>query len=88
MADILLEIETHYLMPIPTEKIDRHVGKKLREFRESSGLKADDLAHKLGRDSDFVLQIEDGTRHVAAEELWEMCIVLNVSPSAFFVGID
>lgn len=75
-------------MSISTERIDRHVGKKLREFRESSGLSNDDLARELGRDSNVVTQIEDGKCHVTAKELWEMCIVLDVSPSAFFSGID
>lgn len=75
-------------MPLTPEETDRHVGKKLREIRESAGLTQEALARELGCDSETVIQIENGQRSVTAEELWNMCVILDVSPSRFFVEND
>lgn len=75
-------------MPILQEKIDRHVGGKLQEFREAFGLSQDQLAEKLGRDPDIIRQSEEGKRRISADELWQLCVILDVQPNSFFQGID
>ncbi|MEO9827115.1 MAG: helix-turn-helix transcriptional regulator [Paracoccaceae bacterium] len=75
-------------MPMSQEKIDRHVGSKLRTLRESYGLSQAQLAEKIGRDLDTVRQNEEGVRRMSADELWQMCAVLDVRPNSFFKDLD
>ena len=75
-------------MPIEQEEIDRHVGSKLREFRESKGLSVPQLAEKVGRDVNLVKENEDGSRRISADELWQLCALFDVKPSSFFQGLD
>lgn len=71
-----------------SKELNLHVGQKLREFRQASGLSKAQIARKLGYAQNVVDQIEEGKHSVTADELWDMCIVLEVSPSAFFPEID
>ncbi len=75
-------------MPIPKKKTDDHVGRQLCSFRKSLGLSQEQLALKLGWEAETVGQIENGERHVTANDLWDLCTFLDVSPSAFFKGIE
>lgn len=75
------------MSPSP-ERIDRHVGTRLSEFRESLGMSKDQLAAKFGREREIVTLIENGKRRLTANELWDLCTILDVSPSAFFAGLD
>ncbi len=68
-------------------KIDRHVGLRLRSLRELKGLTQKGLAKKLGLSFQQVQKYETGANRLSASKLWVASRVLKVEPSYFFEGL-
>ena len=68
-------------------KIDRHVGLRLRSLRELNGLSQKGLAKKLGVSFQQVQKYESGANRLSASKLWVASWALKVEPSYFFEGL-
>lgn len=55
------------------------LGERIRELREAKGWQQDELAQKMGLSRETLSGIENGRRHVKAEELGRFADVLGVS---------
>ena len=67
--------------------VDEYVGRQLKLFRKAAGLTQVDLAGQIGITFQQVQKYERGVNRIGASRLWELCGVLNVSPSDFFDGL-
>jgi transcriptional regulator with XRE-family HTH domain len=55
----------------------------LREMREKSGLRQEEVAKKLGKPQSFVSKYESGERRLDVLELREICRVLGIPILSF-----
>ena len=62
--------------------VDMSIGRQIRRLREAAGLKAADLAERLGVDPSAVSNLENDRRGVKAEELGTIADFLGVSQLA------
>jgi Zn-dependent peptidase ImmA (M78 family)/transcriptional regulator with XRE-family HTH domain len=62
--------------------MDPAVGTRIRRLREAAGLKAQDLADRVGLDATALSKIENGRRSVKSNELARLADALKVSPLA------
>jgi transcriptional regulator with XRE-family HTH domain len=73
-------------LPNPSP-MDRHVGVRLAELRESSDVTEARLAGVLGISLDQLKQHESGTLRIEAGQLLEISRFFQVRPSYFFEGV-
>jgi transcriptional regulator with XRE-family HTH domain len=71
-----------------TQKIDRHVGARVRERRIMMGLTQQQLADLLGVTYQQAHKYERGINRVSAGRLYEVSRVLSVPVSFFFDGLQ
>lgn len=64
--------------------IDVHVGQRIRERRSLLGVSRNDLAKSLGLSIQQIQKYESGDSTVSASRLYELAVLLDVSPSYFF----
>lgn len=69
-------------------RVDRHVGMRMRMRRRSLGLSQGALADVIGLTFQQVQKYERGANRVSASKLWEIGHALKVGPSYFFEGLD
>lgn len=69
-------------------KASRVMTSLLRELREQSGLKQEDLAEQIGTLRQTVSAIERGERMLLALELWIYLQPLGVTPVQFVIMLD
>jgi Zn-dependent peptidase ImmA (M78 family)/transcriptional regulator with XRE-family HTH domain len=62
--------------------MEPEVGARIRRLREAAGLRAHDLASRVGLDATAMSKIENGRRGVKSTELARLAEALNVSPLA------
>jgi transcriptional regulator with XRE-family HTH domain len=72
----------------PTNAIDRHVGKRLRQLRLARGMDLPELSGLLGVSAPRLLQFEEGRERISALLMRQLAKILNVPPSQFFEGFS
>ncbi len=68
------------------QKVDRHIGQKLRQRREASGLTREELGEKIGISAAQVRLFEDGEKRIPPRRLIEAAELFKVSIDTFFQG--
>src|SRR5450755_906793 len=71
-----------------TQKIDAHVGKRIRERRVMLGLTQQQLAELVGVTYQQAHKYERGINRVSAGRLFEIAQVLGVIVGHFYEGLD
>lgn len=66
--------------------IDDHIGLRLEQARKSAGLTVDELAKRLGLDTDHVLALEAGTARASAAMLYRASRLLELELRWFFAS--
>ncbi|MEQ9403210.1 MAG: helix-turn-helix transcriptional regulator [Cyclobacteriaceae bacterium] len=64
------------------------VGKELKSLREQAGLTQNELAVKIGKDTDYLSKIERGKRTPSLKTLITIAKVLNVKLHDLFERVD
>lgn len=70
------------------DAIDRHVGSRLRQLRESRGLSREKLAAAMDMPVDVLEELEEGRSRLTAALIRPLCQILRVSPFEFFEGFS
>lgn len=65
-----------------------HVGKRIKEIREASGVMAKHVARKAGISLWYLSMIENGKRVPSLEKLENIADVLGVEVARFFLAQD
>ncbi len=71
-----------------SSKVDHHVGRRIRERRNASGMSQEKLADALGITHQQIYKYEVGTDRVAASRLWDIAKAFEVDVGYFFEGIE
>lgn len=71
----------------PTGPIALHIGSRVRERRAELGLSRGVVATAIRGTIEDLEDAEVGRSHFTADEIFELCSVLRVSPSWFFEGL-
>ncbi len=66
--------------------IDRHVGRRIREWRRQLGMSQSNLAHPLGLSSQQFVKFEYGTNRVKVGRLFILTLLLDTDMKHFFTG--
>lgn len=69
------------------ERIDRHMGARIRHRRREVGISQAKLAETLGLSFQQVQKYEIGANRVSASTLWRISQMLGVAPSYWFDGL-
>lgn len=68
-------------------RIDIHVGKKLRRFRNARDLSQQKLGTQVGITFQQIQKYERGTNRISASRLYQFARALDVSVSDFYEGL-
>lgn len=69
--------------------IKQRIGQRIKEIRTSElKITQAELAKKLGWDRTFLSRIESGKQNITIENLYSLCIAMNVSLKDFFSTFD
>lgn len=68
-------------------KVDIHVGGRVRRTRQFRGMELIELADRIGVSTSQLYRYEQGMERFAPERLLKVARVLGVSPSFFFNGL-
>lgn len=71
-----------------TDRVDRHVGRRLRLRRSLMGLSQERLGELLGVTFQQVQKYERGANRIGAGRLWRLAAILDVPISWFFEELD
>lgn len=69
-------------------RLDKHIGKRIRQCRAMLGLTLDDVAVALGVSYQQVQKYETAANRISAGRLYQIARRLDVDVSFFFEGID
>jgi transcriptional regulator with XRE-family HTH domain len=69
------------------ERVDRHMGARIRHRRRELGISQARLAEALGVSFQQVQKYEIGANRVSASTLWRISQILDVSPGYWFDGL-
>ena len=67
--------------------ITQHLGNRIRELRNKTGLSQEKFALKIGIDRTYFASIESGKRNVAIRNIKKIADGLGVSLSELFEGL-
>ena len=67
--------------------VARHMGRRLAVAREDAQCTTEDVALTIGASSAYVQAVESGEASLTAEQVVELCRLLEVPPSWFFDGM-
>jgi transcriptional regulator with XRE-family HTH domain len=70
------------------EPVDIHVGKRLRLRRRLQGFTLEEMSALLGVTYQQVYKYETAQNRISASRLYELSVILEVSPDYFFEGFD
>ncbi|MBO9547009.1 helix-turn-helix transcriptional regulator [Caulobacter sp.] len=70
------------------DPVDVRIGKLLRAYRQFSDLTLDDLGKAIGVSAQQIQKYERGANRISASKLFEVARVLEMSPAAFFEGVE
>jgi transcriptional regulator with XRE-family HTH domain len=68
-------------------KVDVHVGGRVRRTRQFRGMELIELADRIGVSTSQLYRYEQGMERFAPEHLLKVARVLGISPSFFFNGL-
>ena len=68
--------------------VERAVGLRLRQLRKSRGISTVQLATEVGITYQQIVKYEHGTNRISAGRLYYLAKALNLTPEAFFKGLD
>jgi len=71
-----------------SERVDIHLGKRLRWRRKSMGLTQQDVGVALGIRFQQVQKYESAANRMSAAVLWKLANLLNVDVRYFFDGLS
>ena len=71
-----------------SERVDVHLGKRLRWRRKSIGLTQQDVGAALGMRFQQIQKYECAMNRMSAAVLWRLAIVLDVDVRYFFEGLE
>lgn len=74
-------------LPPPTDQIDRHVGRRIRDRREELGISQGRLARHLNLTFSQIQKYEKGQNRIGAGRLYRLGMFLDVPVSYFFEGV-
>lgn len=69
-------------------RVDVHVGRRLRIRRVIQGMSQTALAEQLGLTFQQLQKYESGANRVSASRLWQIAQILDVPVQWFFMGLD
>ncbi len=69
-------------------KIDRHIGSRVRLRRKILNISQYSLSHDLEISFQQLQKYESGENRIAASRLYEIAKILNISPHFFFEGLE
>ena len=69
-------------------RVDIHVGQKLRQRRWLVGMSQQELAAMVGIKFQQIQKYETGANRVSASRLWDIAEALNVTATHFFEGME
>lgn len=72
----------------PADIIDRFVGMRLREERHKQEITMADLGAAIGASYPQIQKYENASIRMRASTLYQLAQVLNISPLAFYDGLD
>lgn len=73
---------------MPINKIDRHIGYKIRKERKSLKISQESLALDLEISPQQLQKYESGQNRVSASKIYEISKILNTNPNIFYEGLD
>ena len=76
------------MMKLSPEQIDRHVGARLRFFRDLNGYTQAYLAKSVNLTFQQIQKYEQGSNRISASKLWQFCDLLGVTPNDFYEGLQ
>ena len=68
--------------------VDTHVGQRIRDRRNESGMSQTEVANALGVTFQQVQKYERGTNRVGASRLFDLSRILSVPVQYFFAGLN
>ena len=68
-------------------RVDVHVGGRVRRTRQFRGMELKELADRVGVSTSQLYRYEQGMERFAPERLLKVAKILGVSPSFFFNGL-
>jgi|JI10StandDraft_1071094.scaffolds.fasta_scaffold21210_10 transcriptional regulator with XRE-family HTH domain len=69
------------------QKFGKHIGKRLREVREKSGLSQEQLSEKAGYYRTYVGHIENGKHSPSVHTMWRLAKVMKVDLGELLKGL-
>lgn len=72
---------------LTTQSIDIHVGRRLKQQRGKLGHTQQELGEKVALSPQLIQQYESGSTRIPASNLYQLSVVLGVSPNYFYEGI-
>jgi transcriptional regulator with XRE-family HTH domain len=72
-------------MPHP---VDLHVGQRIRQRRCAIGMSQKYLAQAVGIKFQQIQKYETGKNRVSSSRLWEIAMIMDVTISFFFEGLE
>lgn len=70
------------------DKVDIHVGNRLRTMRTLAGMSQTALGDKIGITFQQIQKYESGANRISASRLWNFAMAFGVQVSSFFEGLD
>lgn len=70
------------------DKVDVHVGHRVRVARQARNITQEALAHRLGITFQQVQKYEKGSNRLSASRLHQIALIMNVPITFFFEGVD
>ena len=70
------------------EKVKEHVGRRIAELREKTGLTQADVAETIGTTVPNLQRIEYGTQNVTIETMTKIANAIGVTVAALFTEIE
>lgn len=71
-----------------TNKVDAHIGLRLRRRRSMLGISQSSLAEALGLTFQQIQKYEKGTTRISVGRLWDLSKILSVPITYFFENLD
>ena len=68
--------------------VDIYVGRRMKEMRVIRGFTQAEVAGNLGLSFQQIQKYELGRNRISASRLYELAMLLEVSPAYFFEGLD
>jgi len=65
-----------------------NIGENLRQLRAEKNISQDEVAEKLGLSQGYFSKIENNTKRLSVEQVFELSQILDCSTDAIIIGKD